>query len=57
MLVRQCCRDAEDADIAKEKLEQEKGPAARAHELEELTQIYEDRGISRSLARQVRRLF
>ena len=47
-------RDAEEADIAKERVEQEKGPAARAHELEELTQIYEERGISRGLARQVR---
>ena len=33
--------------------EQQKGPAARAHELDELTQIYEDRGVSHSLARQV----
>ena len=41
------------ADIEKEKKEQAKGPAARAHELDELTQIYEDRGISPLLARQV----
>lgn len=46
-------RDAEEADIQKEVREQAKGPAARAHELDELTQIYEDRGVSRSLARQV----
>ena len=51
--VSRCCRDAEEADILKEVKEQQKGPAARAHELDELTQIYEDRGISRSLARQV----
>jgi len=42
------------ADVAKEKLEQSKGPAAQAHELDELAQIYEDRGISPLLARQVR---
>ena len=41
------------ADIEKERKEQAKGPAARAHELDELTQIYEDRGISPLLARQV----
>ena len=51
------CRDAEEADIQKEVREQAKGPAARAHELDELTQIYEDRGISRGLARQVRTSF
>jgi len=48
------CRDAEEADIEKERKEQAKGPAARAHELEELTAIYEDRGLSHGLARQVR---
>ena len=47
-------RDAEEADIAKECREQEKGPAARAHELAELAQIYEDRGVSPGLARQAR---
>jgi hypothetical protein len=47
------CRDAEEADIEKERKEQAKGPAARAHELEELTAIYEDRGLSHGLARQV----
>ncbi|KAK9901345.1 hypothetical protein WJX75_007573 [Coccomyxa subellipsoidea] len=46
-------RDAEEADIEKERKEQAKGPAARAHELEELTAIYEDRGLSHGLARQV----
>ncbi len=47
-------RDAEEADIEKERKEQAKGPAARQHELEELTAIYEDRGLSYGLARQVR---
>lgn len=47
------CRDAEEADIEKERKEQAKGPAARQHELEELTAIYEDRGLSYGLARQV----
>ena len=47
-------RDAEQADIDKEKAEQAKGPAAQAHELEELAQIYEERGLSPSLARQVK---
>ncbi|EIE20116.1 DUF125-domain-containing protein, partial [Coccomyxa subellipsoidea C-169] len=46
-------RDAEEADIEKERKEQAKGPAARQHELEELTAIYEDRGLSQGLARQV----
>ena len=36
-------RDAEAADVDKEKREQEKGPAAQQKELEELTQIYIDR--------------
>lgn len=46
-------RDAEKADIHKEIQEQLKGPAAQARELEELTQIYESRGIPYHLARQV----
>ncbi|KAF5842572.1 Ccc1 family [Dunaliella salina] len=46
-------RDTEAADVEKERREQEKGPAARAHELEELTQIYCNRGLSPDLARQV----
>lgn len=46
-------RDSEEADVEKERIEQLKGPRARAHELEELAQIYEDRGISKELARQV----
>mmetsp|Transcript_46348 Transcript_46348/g.148515 ORF Transcript_46348/g.148515 Transcript_46348/m.148515 type:complete len:234 (+) Transcript_46348:1277-1978(+) len=46
-------RDAEAADIAKEVKEHAKGPEARARELDELAKIYEDRGISAALARQV----
>lgn len=36
-------RDTEEADVEKEREEQRKGPAAQAHELEELTQIYVNR--------------
>jgi len=43
-------RDTERADIAKETEELEEYPAV---ELEELTQIYEQRGLDRPLARQV----
>ncbi|KAL4447658.1 hypothetical protein ABPG75_004877 [Micractinium tetrahymenae] len=46
-------RDAEKADIEKERLEQLKGPAAQARELEELAQIYVGRGLPYDLARQV----
>jgi VIT1/CCC1 family predicted Fe2+/Mn2+ transporter len=46
-------RDCELADIEKERQEQLKGPAARAKELEELTGIYMERGLSEGLARQV----
>ena len=46
-------RDIEQAEIAKERAEQAKGPEARAKELLELTQIYFERGLSRNLARQV----
>jgi VIT1/CCC1 family predicted Fe2+/Mn2+ transporter len=46
-------RDTELADIEKERQEQLKGPEARAKELEELTGIYMERGLSRELARQV----
>ena len=45
------------ADVAKEKMEQSKGAVAQAHELDELAKIYEDRGISPLLARQVQRPF
>lgn len=46
-------KDAEEADIEKERAEQRKGPEAQQRELEELTQIYIDRGLSPGLARQV----
>ena len=38
------------ADVEKERREQEKGPAARAHELAELAEIYEERGLTKDLA-------
>ena len=43
-------RDSEEADVEKERREQEKGPAARAHELAELAEIYEERGLTKDLA-------
>lgn len=46
-------RDTEEADIEKERQQQQKGPAAQAEELEELTQIYVSRGLDRELARRV----
>lgn len=46
-------RDAEEADLRKEIEEHAKGPIAKARELEELAQIYVERGLSASLARQV----
>ena len=46
-------RDAENADIHKEIMEQLKGPEAQRHELEELTQIYVERGVPQDLAKQV----
>jgi VIT1/CCC1 family predicted Fe2+/Mn2+ transporter len=46
-------RDCEESDIQKEKDTQTRGPEARAHELEELTEIYVNRGLDRGLARQV----
>lgn len=46
-------RDAERADIEKEIMEQLKGPEAQARELDELTQIYVERGVPGDLARQV----
>lgn len=48
-------KDAEKADIEKERLEQLKGPEARARELEELVAIYAGRGLSEATARQVAR--
>jgi VIT1/CCC1 family predicted Fe2+/Mn2+ transporter len=46
-------KDAEEADIEKERAEQSKGPEARRRELEELVAIYMGRGLSEHLARQV----
>lgn len=46
-------RDAEAADIEQERLEQLKGPEAREAELEELAQIYVERGLPYRLAREV----
>ncbi|WIA31276.1 hypothetical protein OEZ86_002178 [Tetradesmus obliquus] len=46
-------KDAEEADIEKERLEQLKGPEARQRELQELTGIYVARGLTEELARQV----
>ena len=45
-------RDTEAADVEKERQEQQKGPAARARELDELVQIYIERGLDYDLARQ-----
>lgn len=46
-------KDAEEADIEKERQEQLKGPEARRRELAELTGIYVARGLTEDLARQV----
>lgn len=46
-------KDAEEADIEKERQEQLKGPEAKAREFEELVAIYISRGLSEPLARQV----
>eukprot|EP00891_Asterochloris_glomerata_P009038 jgi/Astpho2/9038/Aster-02700 len=46
-------RDTEQADIEKERQQQANGPEARQHELEELAEIYEQRGLSKPLAHQV----
>ncbi|XP_024357279.1 vacuolar iron transporter homolog 2 [Physcomitrium patens] len=46
-------RDAEKADVEKERQEHAQGPEAQARELEELTWIYVGRGLSYSLAKQV----
>ena len=46
-------KDAEEADIEKERREQAKGHVARQHELEELAQIYVNRGLTPQLAMQV----
>merc|ERR1719265_1445397 len=46
-------RDAEETDIEIERAEQRKGPKAQAKELDELTQIWAERGLDVHLARQV----
>ena len=46
-------RDTEQADVDKERLAQESGPAVRQQELEELVQIYVERGLTDRLAREV----
>ena len=46
-------RDTEQADVDKERLAQESGPAIRQQELEELAQIYVERGLTERLAREV----
>ena len=46
-------RELEMADVEKERQEQQKGPKARVHELDELVNIYIERGLSPPLARQV----
>jgi len=46
-------RDTEMADLAKERAEHAKGPEAQAAELEELAQIYVQRGLPYSLAKDV----
>ncbi|KAG1662054.1 hypothetical protein FOA52_005301 [Chlamydomonas sp. UWO 241] len=46
-------RDSEAADIEKERQMQNAGPVERAHEQEELAQIYVNRGLTPELARQV----
>jgi hypothetical protein len=46
-------KDTEQADVDKERIAQEKGPEMRARELEELTQIYVDRGLEYALAKEV----
>lgn len=48
-------RDAEEADVEKERLEQLKGPEAQQREFEELVGIYMARGLSEPLAREVAR--
>ena len=46
-------RDTEQADIDKERIALSSGPAVREMELNELIQIYIDRGLDEGLARQV----
>ena len=46
-------KDSELADIEKEKREHAKGPESQEMEMQELAQIYEQRGLSKTLARTV----
>ena len=46
-------KDTEEADVEKEREQQEKSPETRDHELEELAQIYVERGLDYTLAREV----
>ncbi len=46
-------KDTELADVDKERKQQEAGPRTRAHELEELAQIYVGRGLDYDLAKKV----
>jgi VIT1/CCC1 family predicted Fe2+/Mn2+ transporter len=46
-------KDSEKADILKEKLEQEKSPEARIEELEQLTNIYVNKGLDYEFAKTV----
>jgi vacuolar iron transporter family protein len=45
--------DSERADVETERLAQNAGPEVRAHELRELQEIWQDRGLSEELAWQV----
>lgn len=47
-------KDTELADVDKERQQQEAGPTTRAHELEELAQIYVSRGLDYDLAKKAR---
>ena len=47
-------KDTEEADVEKERQQQEKGPETRRYELEELAQIYVCRGLEYPLAKQAR---
>ena len=46
-------KDTEEADVEKEREQQEGSAETREHELEELTQIYVARGLEYNLAREV----
>ncbi len=46
-------RDTEQADVDKERAAQNSGPQIRQQELDELAQIYVERGLTERLAREV----